>query len=357
MIKRITATVLLLAVFCAANARNMKAFADSIRKAYHIPELGYAVVSADSILDMQVLGFKKVNTSLAATLDDKFRIGSNTKAATGYIAALLVKQGKIAWNTRFFDLFPELKVRSRQVYHHLTLLDLLSFRSTLYPYTYTYPEPVKGQFTGNEEEQRYQFARWFFRQPPVVTNNPINFSNLNYVAAGLMLEKVSGRSYKQLVKELGDRINTDFYFGQPNTLDSLQPWGHDAQLKPEPPADNYKLNWLLPAGNITMTLPGYVKFIQMQLKGFKGKSDLLSAKETNFLHFGRPGFAVGWAWENDEHTEPYSHGKGNPGTFLSAVYVYKAKDRAYILFSNAQTDDADEAFDILYGEMKKRYGR
>lgn len=83
------------------NAQTAFSFADSIRKLYQIPELGYAVVSSQNILELNVLGVKKVNTNIAAQVDDKFRIGSNTKAITGFIAAQLVKQQKISWDTKF----------------------------------------------------------------------------------------------------------------------------------------------------------------------------------------------------------------------------------------------------------------
>jgi CubicO group peptidase (beta-lactamase class C family) len=356
MKKNFLTIVLLLFNFFSAKSQSLKAFADSIRNAYHIPELAYAVVSADTIYEMQALGYKKINSDRQAALSDKFRIGSNTKAVTGFIAALLVKQGKISWDTKFFDLFPELKAGSRPGYRELTLLKLLSFRTKLYSYTYTYAQPVKGQFKGTEEQQRYQFAAWFFKRPPAAGNDSIHFSNLSYVAAGLMLEKVSGKTYKQLVKELGTQLGIDFSFGQPNMLDGNQPWGHDANLKPEAPADNYKLNWLLPAGNITLNLPDYAKFIQLQLQGLKGASKLLTAEEFYFLHYGLPRFAIGWFWNMDENNQKYSHNTGNPGTFLTEVYVYKDLDKAFILFSNAQTDEAEEGLDVLYRELKIEYG-
>src|SRR5438045_1151710 len=101
--------VLLLLINSYSNGQSTVAFADSIRKASKTPELAYAVVSADSVYEMQVLGVRKINTKLGARLTDRFRIGSNTKAITGMLAALLVKQGKLSWNTKLFDLFPEMK--------------------------------------------------------------------------------------------------------------------------------------------------------------------------------------------------------------------------------------------------------
>jgi CubicO group peptidase (beta-lactamase class C family) len=353
--KTIVITCLLITGAQCSLGQNLKHFADSIRRVYKIPELGYAVVSADHVYELEVLGYKKIGSKLQAERSDLFRIGSNTKAITGFIAATLVKQGRIKWDTRFFDLFPEMKAKSRPAYYDLTLLDLLSMRTKLFPYTYTYAEPVKGRFKGNDSAQRYEFAKWFFRHTPVASREAINFSNLGYIAAGLMLEKVSGKSYKTLVADLGIRLNVDFKCGQPNKIDARQPWGHDAHLVPEPPMDNYKLNWLLPAGNITLSLPDYVKFIQLQLRGLAGRSDMLTAEEFNFLFFGRTRFAVGWFSDTDDHKRVFSYNIGNPGTFLSYVYIYKGSDRAFIVFSNAQTDAAEQGIEVLIEEMKRRY--
>ncbi len=347
-------------LLCFANngyGQSLKTFSDSIRQAYKIPELGYAVVAGDSVLAMDVAGVKKWGAQIAAEKNDFFRIGSNTKAITGFIAATKVKEKRIEWNTRFFDLFPELKAGSRKEYYDLTLLNLLTFRTRLFAYTYTNDTPVKGQFSGNEDEQLYQFASWFFKQKPVPGNDQIHFSNLGYIAAALMLEKATGKTYKQLVGELGDRLGIQFKFGQPNNIDSMQPWGHSGDMVPESAGDNYKLNWLLPAGNICVSLPDYVKFIQLQLQGLAGKSDLLTKDEFHFLHFGLNRFSVGWFWDTDEKGRIFSHNTGNPGTFLTNVFVYPEPDRAFILLSNAQTDAVAEGMGMILEEMERLYIR
>lgn len=350
-------TVLLLVCYCAMSsyAQTTARFADSIRSSYKIPELSYAVVSADSILEMRALGVRKISTHFTATLHDRFRIGSNTKEITGFIAAQLVQQDKLSWDTKFFDLYPELAATARKEYRYLTLLNLLSFRTKLFPYTYTNSTPRKGDFNGDETQQRYQFAKWMFQQPPIHSRDSVCFSNLSYVAAGMMLEKASAKSYKQLVNELGNTLDIDFQFGQPNEKDSLQTWGHNSTLTPEGPSDNYKLNWLLAAGNINTTLPGYAKFVRLQLKGLQGRSTLLPKSIFDFLHFGLRQFAVGWFHDIDKKGRAYSWHIGNPGTFLSVVYIFPKEDRAFILFANVQNEQAEEGLTMLYNELQRKY--
>jgi CubicO group peptidase (beta-lactamase class C family) len=347
----------LVALFPAMlTAQSLTVFADSVRQKYRIPELAFAVISEDKIIEQQVLGNRKINSGSKAAASDRFRLGSNTKVVTAFIAAILVKQHKIEWDTKFFELFPELKTKSDPAYHRLSLLNLLSFRTKLMRWTYTNPEPDPSTITGSEEQQRLQFIQWVLAQKPNEAPGEVNFSNPAYVLAGLMLEKSSGQSYKQLVHNLGSQLDIAFDFGPPNLHDSLQqPWGHNAELFPESPEENVKLSWLLPAGNINVNLPDFCKFIQLQLKGLAGREKILDQAEFVYLFEGLPAYALGWFSARDENNQAYAYHVGNPGTFLSKVYVHKNKGKAFVLFSNCQSEAADLGMAVLYAELKKRY--
>lgn len=348
------AVIGLLLLPITAAAQLLKPMADSLRKAYQIPALGYAVVSADSILDMQLLGEKKAGVPL--TMNDRFRIGSNTKAVTGMIAALLVKEQLLQWDTPFFSLFPELKKGSQRAYQHITLIQALNYRNKLPKYTYTNPSPRAAQICGNDAMQRYAFVKWLLQQPPVTDTAEINYTNAGYTLAGLMLQKVAHKTYPDLVATLGQQLQISFGIGSPNLHDSTQTWGHDANGQAEPPAANEKLNWLMAAGNINSTLPDYARFIQEQLKGLNGRSPLLNASEFAILHHGFPSFATGWFWERNDAGHLVSHNMGNPGTFITEVYVIPEVDRAYIFFTNLQRDNVYEALTLLREAMEKKYG-
>lgn len=352
---RIIIAILLMAVPRLAHGQSIKAYADSVRRQYHIPELAFAVVSADTVLAMENLGVRKVGTDLAASAADRFRIGSNTKAVTGMVAALLVKEHKITWNTRFFDLFPELKKQSNKAYYGLTLVDLLSFRGNVMKWTYTNATPVSGQFHGDYNAQRQQFAAWVLQQQPNNPGSGLNFSNPGYLLAGLMLERASGSTYKELVQDLSRRTGISFGFGNPNATDSLQTWGHGNGFIPEPRTDNYKLEWLLAAGNINITLPDYAKFIQLQLQGLQGRSALLGKEEIQFLHYGRKDFSIGWFADTTDDGRRYSWSEGNPGTFLSKAYIYNDHNVAFIILANAQNDSTTEGMNVLFEELKRRW--
>ncbi len=349
--------LLVLAISVTSFGQPLSSFADSIRTRYQIPELAYAVVSSDSIFEMQALGFKRVNSGSKAAIDDRFRLGSCTKTITAYIAALLVKQGKLNWDTKFFDLYPELKIQSNKAYYDFTLQDLITFRANIIQWSYGNDTPKKREIEGDDQQQRYAFVKWILKQDPVTEKQIVYRANASYVAAGLMLEKATGKKYETLVEELGEDLGIKFDFGQPNLKDKHQPWGHDAHLKPEKPALNYKLNWLSSAGNINVDLPGYSKFIQVQLQGLLGRSKYFTAKEFEYFHYGLPEFSFGWkAYVDDKSKLRYSFHEGNPGTFLTKVFICKDINKAFIVFANVQSDDAESGLNLLLEELKRQYG-
>ena len=355
--KKLLFALLLFFFFQISHSQKNSSLADSIRIKYKIPELAYAVISSDSILEIKALGYQRIHTNFKAKLSDKFRLGSITKTVTSYLAAVLVKEGKIKWDTKFFDLYPELKAKSNPATYDFTLQDFITFRAKINTWSYGNDKPTQNEIEGNNQQQRYEFIRWFLQQNPSEEKQDVYWSNPSYVAAGLMLEKASGKTYENLVQQLGKSLDIDFDFGQPNLKDINQPWGHDEDLKPEEPALNYKLNWLSSAGNINASLPDYCKFIQMQLKGLKGQSKILRAEEFQRMHYGLPEFSFGWNSEINEKSKLlYSFHNGNPGTFLTKVYLCKSINKAFIIFANVQAEEADKGLMLLLEELQTKYG-
>lgn len=351
------AAILILTLGSASYSQTLATDAENIRREYKIPELAYAVVSSVSVLEMKNLGVRRADMSFAAEAMDRFHLGSNTKAITGFIAARLIKEKKLDWNTKFFTLFPELKKKSNPAFYNLTLQQLLTFRAPLPAYTYTNRLPKKMWIKGDYAQQRLHLAQWFLRQKPQKSEGDLSLTNAGYVLAGLMLEKASGESYKELVKDLGRHLRANFGFDYPNLTDYTQTWGHDANLQPLPPHADYKLNWLLSAGNINANLSDYATFIQLQLKGLAGHSDFLTKEEFEFLHYGSPEFAVGWFWKRNENNHRVSFNTGNAGAFITEVFVIPEIDRAYILFANSASEKTTNGLDVLFDKLTGKYGK
>ncbi len=343
-------------------AQDFQKISDSLMVRHNIPELAYAVISVDSILDLKVFGFHRTDLKTEqtkATFSDYFHLGSNTKAITGFIAAYLVEQNKIKWTTKFFDLFPSWKTKSNAAYYDITLADLLSHRAKIQPYTSGLEYQELPEFIGNQSAQRKQFSRYLLCEKPVRSNNKLyNYSNAGYSIAALMLEKVTGKTWEQLTKQIMLKtMQVDIQFGWPNKLNVNQPFGHWMErdtLKALLPNIEYNLALGEPAGDISMTLPDYAKFIQLNLKGLAGKNNILQSSTYEFLHFGLKEYSIGWGNINNTDKQLSEH-SGSAGTFFCYTQLDKRKKLAYIILANSATSGTQNGIFKLLSELQKYY--
>lgn len=325
-----------------------------------IPEMTFAVVSKDSILTKQTLGHHKIseiNQPFNANPSDYFHLGSNTKAITGFIAAYLIEKGKIKWDTKFFDLFPELKNKSNPSYYNITLEDLLTHRANIQPFTDGEEFEKLPNFKGNKQKQRTEFAKYVLTLDPVENNETYNYSNADYSIATIMLEKVSGKSWEELLTHIfKSKLKIDFALGWPNRNFKNQPFGHwieNEKLVSVPPNTKYDLNLVQPAGDLSMNINNYVKFIQLNLKGLSGEDNLLKAATYNFLHNAKEDYAIGWGNVIKDGKKMSAHA-GSDGTFFCYALIDRERYIGYIVIVNSGT--GQKSISEMIQIMRKKYG-
>jgi CubicO group peptidase (beta-lactamase class C family) len=338
------------------SAQDFAKIAEDIMAKDSIPEMAYAIVTKDSILIKNVLGhhiITEVNEKPNANITDYFHLGSNTKAITGFIAANLVEQDIIKWDTKFFDLFPELKNKSNPAYNNITLEDLLSHRANIQPYTTDEEFESIQEFTGNKQQKRTKFAEYILTLPSVENEKPWNYSNAGYGLASVMLEKVSEKSWEELCTEiLKEKLEIDFVFGWPNRNYENQPFGHwseNGQLIPFSPQTDYDVCKLMePAGDISMNIENYIKFIQLNLKGLSGENNILKSDTYKYLHTAKDEYAIGWV--NMGQTSQHA---GSDGTFYVVTLIDRENLIGYITFVNNGAESAVEGVRKMIIEMIK----
>ena len=344
-------------------AQSIQKFLDSLMKTNQIPEIGYAIISPDSISELKVLGFHRAdleNDQTKATLSDYFHLGSNSKAITGFVAAYLVENNKIKWTTKFFDLFPEWLKSSNPAYASITLADLLSHRAHIQPYMSGLEYDELPEFKGDKSKQREQFAKYLLAEKPVGNNEKdYNYSNAGYSIAALMLEKISGKSWEHLTKEfMATKAKVNIEYGWPNKINMNQPYGHwieNDTLRPLPPDIDYNLSLAEPAGDICMTLPDYAKFVQLQLQGLSGRDNVLKSNTYNYLHYGLKDYAIGWG-NMIKDGKQYSEHIGSAGTFFCHTLINKTNKLALIITANSATPQAQKAILKFVNLLKSKYG-
>ena len=357
--KKIIFSLLLSALFINSNAQSLKNFAEKTIAKDSIPEMAFAIITKNKVLIKDVIGHHKSteeNLPSNANINDYFHLGSNTKAITSFVAAKLVEEKKINWDTKFFDLFPELKSKSNPAYLNITLEDLLSHRAKIQPFNTGAEYEKNPKFEGNKQQKRDQFAEYVLTLPPVVSLQSYNYSNAGYSVAALMLEKVTGKSWEDLItKVLKKDLKIDFAFGWPNRNFKNQPFGHwveNGKLIPIEANNGYNLSLAEPAGDISMNMNNYIKFIQLNLQGLSGKDNYLHSTTYKFLHTAKDKYALGWANSTKDNQEISQHA-GSDGTFFALTQIDRKNLVAYVVLINSATNEAQTAVNEMLQEMKK----
>lgn len=353
--------IIIILVNCSSiSAQKTVQFADSIRNEYNIPEISYAVIDSKSILEIAALGKHSINLPDTATLNDRFHLGSNTKAMTAFIIAKYVEKGKLKWTTNFFEIFPEWKKESKADYANITLQDLLSHRAGIQPFQGE-NDPQIPDFKGTNQERRKQFSKFVLTLEPVKIDeqNPFIYSNAGYTLATLMLEKVTGKSWEQLVEKVFNKdlkLNVKLSF--PENQKIKDTWGHsyeNGKLISVPSNTGYHLDYTEPSGDINIKLKNYIKFIQLNLQGLNGQNNYLTAKTYQFIHKGIDNYSLGWynIYENGKELSTHS---GTAGTYYTLVHIDRIKGVAYIIFTNSFNQDTQQGVRLLMRKLKENYG-
>ncbi|GAB2656920.1 serine hydrolase domain-containing protein [Flavihumibacter cheonanensis] len=354
-------TIFLLIISTVSYGQQTVQFANSIRNTYNIPEISYAVVNSKSILEIAAVGRHSIDLPDTATLNDRFHIGSNTKAMTAFIIAKYVEMGKLDWATKFFDIYPEWKNGSLAAYHHITLQDLLSHKAGIQPFQGENDPEIPG-FKGTNPEKRKQFGQFVLTLDPVKPDslNPFVYSNAGYTLATLMVEKVARKSWEELVeKVLNKDLNLNIKLSWPENQLTKETWGHLTEndtLKPVPSDWDYHLDFTEPAGDINIKLVNYVKFIQLNLRGLEGRDNYLRSETYQFIHNGIKNYSLGWFNVYENGKEWSVHSGTGAFTYFTIAHIDRTNNIAFIIFTNSFNQGTQQGVRLLMRKLKENYG-
>ncbi|ODN30936.1 hypothetical protein A4H02_03535 [Fervidobacterium thailandense] len=310
----------------------------------------------------EVVGERKIGSGELIRLDDAFHLGSCTKAMTATMLAILVERGSLSWDAKIIDVFPEAADAIHPGFHSITLVHLLSHKAGL-------PKDVRPdrnffpklrEMSGPVVFQRYELVKLVLANPPSYRPGEcMVYSNYGYVVAAAMAEKVTGKSWEELMKTLIFKPlgMESAGFGPPRDV-----WGHRRliftcqPIAPGPDADNPPV--LAPAGGIHCSVKDWAKFVSEHLKGLQGNSKLLSKETFEFLHKDHydQGYALGWlvverSWAGGL---ALTHG-GSNGLWFAVVWVAPKRNIAFLAATNCGGKLAFSACQAAISKMIKRF--
>lgn len=322
-----------------------------------------AVVTSRGLQAAGVVGVRKAGTDVAATLDDRWHLGSDTKAMTAALLGRLVERGLLKWETKPAEVFPELAAGFDPGYADVTVLHLLSHRAGLAANLDWGASAKAGALIAQRLDAVKRGLAVAPIQPP---GSRTFYSNLGYVIAGAMAERLTGKTWEEAIAEevfapLGIEAFGFGGTGTPGRVD--QPWGHSRKGKPVyingPLMDNPPV--LGAAGRAHMTMGDWARFVSDQLRGSRGEAALLKPETYKILHappFGGD-YALGWGTAERDWGggRVLTHNGSNTMNF-AVVWMAPAEDFAVLICLNQDAPqaaaEAADALIKLWLESRKR---
>lgn len=170
---------------------------------YDLPAVAAAVTLDGRIVAAGAVGTRRAGTQIPVTLNDRFHIGSDTKAMTAHILAGLVEKGRLRWDSTVGELYPEFVAAMSKGVKDITLEQLLSHRSGIPGDTEAHIPLMNTSVLddrANLDGMRTSLVRRLVEQP--LTAEPgtkFQYSNMGYTLAGAIAERVTGSTWEELV--------------------------------------------------------------------------------------------------------------------------------------------------------------
>ncbi len=316
------------------------------------PGLFAAIIDEQGVRAIGAEGIRRQGHPEAVSIGDILRIGSETKAMTSTMLATLVEDGTFVngWNTTIADVFPELLASIHQDYHSVTVSELVRMRSGIARNPSNW-----NAYSNNPDlvEQRYNILRDNLANAPAGAVGDHLYSNLSYMVAGAMAEKLTGKSWETLMEErlftpLG--MTTVVYGPQTSQTNGIaSTWGH----RPDGsggwiPVQFDEAATGAPAGsNLHMSIQDWAQFISLW---FTNKEPaILNRRALNELSTPHSGnYAAGW----NVHRHNWAGGTilvhaGSSGNWQAMVWIAPERGLAYVALANARGSGVIGSFEEI----------
>lgn len=171
---------------------------------YDLPAIAAAVVMDGKVISAGAVGTRRVGTKIPVTINDPFHIGSDTKAMTALLAAMLVEEGKLRWGTTVSDVFPELAEKMDPRLRRVTLEQLLSHTGGIQTDNEEIVKVCAEALTrdGNLDELRYWVVQQWSKRPlEFEPGTTFAYANMGYVIIGAMIERIGKKTWDEIMTE------------------------------------------------------------------------------------------------------------------------------------------------------------
>jgi len=313
---------------------------------YKIPGVSIAVTKSDNLVYVKSYGQMSAADNTPVTNNNLFRIASVSKPVTAVAIMKLLEAGKLTMDSKVFGTgsilgndYPSSKLSAVS---DLTVRNLLHHTSNLWPNDGN--DPMFRQPAYNHQ----QLITWTLDNYNGTSSRGVyRYSNFGYCLLGRIIEKLSGKSYEQFVKDEVLKpcgINNMVMGGstladrKPNEVLYTGQGGFDPYVYNIPRMDAHG-GWLASATDLA-------RFI-VKVNGFSGKADILQPSTIATMttkSVPSSNYASGWGVNSANN---WWHTGGLPGT--ATEIIRSGSGFGWVILCNSRSTSAgfDAAMDNL----------
>jgi CubicO group peptidase (beta-lactamase class C family) len=195
----VACAIVLLAVQSSVLAQDKAAKIDEVMTAankYRLFNGSVLVAENGKVIYKKGLGLAQMEWNIPNTTDTKFRLGSITKQFTSALVLQLVDQGKVKLDAKISEYLPSYR---KDIGDKVTVHQLLNHTSGIPSYTGLpgfFNDVSRNPYTVDEFVKKYASNNLEFEP-----GSKFSYNNSGYFLLGAIIEKVTGQTYEQALKE------------------------------------------------------------------------------------------------------------------------------------------------------------
>lgn len=175
-----------------ALVKEFDAYIEKARVEWQVPGLAVAVVKDGKVLLSKGYGVREFGKPERVDNQTLFACASTTKAMTAACMGILVDEGKIKWDDLVITYLPEFQLYDEFVTRELRIRDLFTHNSGVGNADFLWTQM---NIPSSEVLNKMRLVR-----PSYSLRSGFIYQNIFYIAAGTVIEKVSGQSWDSFMK-------------------------------------------------------------------------------------------------------------------------------------------------------------
>src|SRR6267142_1927855 len=240
---------------------------------WHVPGLALWIIQDGRVVLLKGYGFRDVDQKMPVTPRTLMAIGSNIKSFTVVLMGMLVDSGKLSWDKPVRDYLPDFQLHDELASEAMTPRDLVTHRSGLPRHDLLWYGGSQGR------EEMYRLLKYL--EPNTSFRGRWQYQNLMFMTAGYLVEKRTGRSWDDLIRE---RLFAPLKMARSNTSVRELPASDDAALayvwRRCPAAQTAAV---APAGSINSSVEEMLHYVQFHIDSGRYEGRVILSKDNDML--------------------------------------------------------------------------